>query len=117
MFSDAETKNDKLLSRAWLAMAAGLAFMFLLAALFQVVHGQVEQARLRQAQYSAAQTALSGCAASYSGAVRRLCMDQVNAGFTPYTTYPPPIETLDAQAGALAVPDARGVLQAAFAHH
>jgi len=84
-------------------------------ALFQVVNGQVEQADIRQAQYHAAQTAIAGCAISYSGAVRRQCMEQVNAGFTPYLTDTAPIKT-EAQADALAISDGRGLQPATFAH-
>jgi len=115
MFSNQVTKADKLPSRVWLVSAACLAFVLLLGALFQVVSGQVEQAGLRKAQYNAAQTALSGCAASYSGAVRRQCVEQVNAGFMPYSTHTPQIET-EAQAGMPPAPDAKGLLQAAFVH-
>ena len=111
MFSAPMTKVDPLPSRAWLVLAAGMAFALMLAALFHVANGQVEQAGIRQAQYNAAQTALSGCAASYSGAVRVQCMEQVKAGFTLDTAYTPRIES-----GVPAMPDTGGFLQAAIAH-
>ena len=107
-------KVDKRPSGVLLAVVAGLAFLFLLAALFQVVNGQVEQARVRKAQYNAAQSAIAGCAASYSGTVRRQCMEQVNASFTPYSTNTPQIEP-EAQAGVVVMPGARGLVQAALA--
>jgi len=94
MYSDQLIKNDKLPFCVWLAIASGLAFL-LLVALFQVVNGQVEQAGIRQAQFSAAQTAIAGCAASYPGVVRRQCMEQANA---------------------LAIPDGPGLQSATFAH-
>ena len=130
MFSDPMTKVDKPPYRSGLAVAAGLAFVALLVALFQVVNRQVEQAGLRQTQHDAAQAALSGCAASYSGAVRRSCIDQVNARLEPYSTYTP---TTEVQASADSVPPvqlagqgqavaptqghASGLVQAAFASH
>ena len=130
MFSDPMTKVDKPPYRLGLAVAAGLAFVVLMVALFQVVNGQVEQAGLRQAQYVAAQSALAGCAASYSGAVRRQCIDQVNARLAPYSTYTPTTEVqasaepvlpvqLAGQGQAVApiqghVP---GLIRAAFASH
>ncbi|MDB5779324.1 MAG: hypothetical protein JWP79_680 [Polaromonas sp.] len=131
MFSEPMTKVDnKPPYRSGLALAAGLAFMALLAALYQVVNGQVEQAGLRQAQHDAAQAAISGCAANYSGAVRRLCIDQVNARLAPYSTYTPTTEVqasaepvlpvqLAGQGRALAPSQgqAPGMVQAAFASH
>ena len=115
MYSDQLRKNNKRPFRFWPAVASCLAFLLLLVAMFQVVYGQVEQAGIRQAQYNAAQTAIAGCAASYSGTVRRQCMEQVNASFMPYSTYTAPTET-EAQANALAIPDGRGLQQATFAH-
>ncbi|WP_349277833.1 hypothetical protein [Polaromonas hydrogenivorans] len=109
-------------------MAASLAFLSLLAALVQVVRGQVEQAHLRQAQYNAAQIALSNCSASYSGAARRQCIEQVNASLTPYSTYTPETEmqanvqlpqisqlAAQGEASMPATPNAQGFMQAAFA--
>lgn len=115
MMADRVTKVDKPPSGAWMVLVACMAFVFLLAALFQVVTGQVEQAGVRQAQYDAAKVAISGCMASYSGAVRRQCIEQVNAGFMPYSAYTPAIEiSTDAQAGMPAMPDAQGFQQVAF---
>jgi hypothetical protein len=115
MFSNSPTKVAKPASRAWLVPAACLAFVLLLASLFHVVSGQVEQAGLRQAQYNAAQAAISGCAASYAGAARRQCVEQVNAGLMPYSTYTPQTET-GVQAGLPSATDSKGIVQAAFAH-
>lgn len=125
MFSDHVKKVDRLPSRVLLAVAAGLAFLALLAALVRVVSGQVEQAHLRQAQYNAAQTALSDCSASYSGAARRQCIEQVNASLTPYSTYTPETEmqanvqlpqlARQGQASMPDTPSAQGFMQAAFA--
>ena len=92
MFSDHVIKVGKLPCRAPFAVAAGLVFLFLLAALVKVVNGQVEQAHLRKAQYHAAQMALSHCSISYSGAARRQCIEQVNTALTPYSTYTPETE-------------------------
>lgn len=114
MVANQLTKVDKSPCGVWLTVAACMAFVVLLAALFQVVTGQLEQAALRQAQHNAAQAALAGCAASDSGAVRRQCVEQVNAGFLPYSTYPQ-IET-DALAGAPAIASAPGFQQAALTH-
>lgn len=128
MFSDHVKKVDRLPSRALLAVAASLAFLSLLAALVRVVSGQVEQAHLRQAQYNAAQTALSDCSASYSGAARRQCIEQVNASLTPYSTYTPETEmqanvqlpqisqlAAQGEASMPATPNAQGFMSAAFA--
>lgn len=115
MVSNQVKKVDKLTSRAGLTIAACVTFALLLAALFQVVNGQVEQAGFRQAQYQAAQTAISGCAASYSGEVRRQCEEQVNAGFMSHSPYTPRIET-ETQAGVTVLPDAQGFQKAAFTH-
>jgi len=127
MFSDHVKKVDRRPSRALFAVAAGLAFLALVAALVRVVSGQVEQAHLRQAQYNAAQTALSDCSASYSGAARRQCIEQVNAALTPYSTYTPETEMQAnvqlpqlARQGEASIPDtpsAQGFMQAAFARH
>jgi hypothetical protein len=124
MFSDHVKKVDRRPSRALFALAAGLAFLSLVAALVRVVSGQVEQAHLRQAQYNAAQTALSDCSASYSGAARRQCIEQVNASLTPYSTYTPETEIqANAQLGRQGeasmpdTPSAPGFMQAAFARH
>ena len=127
MFSDHVKKVDRRPSRALFAVAAGLAFLSLVAALVRVVSGQVEQAHLRQAQYNAAQTALSDCSASYSGAARRQCIEQVNAALTPYSTYTPETEMQAnvqlpqlARQGEASMPDtpsAQGFMQAAFARH
>ena len=111
MFPDPMTKGDPLPSRVWPAVAAGMTFMLLLAALFQVVSGQVEQAGIRHAQQIAAQTAIAGCAASYSGEVRRQCMERVNAGFTFELTHAHQTAT-----GVQAMPDSQGFLQAAIDH-
>ncbi|CAN5377158.1 hypothetical protein BH10PSE16_BH10PSE16_03410 [soil metagenome] len=92
MFSDQVKKVDKLPSRIFLSLLAAFAFMALLAALVQVASAQVKQAHLRQAQYSAAQAALSNCSNSYSGTARRQCVEQVNASLTPYSTYTPETE-------------------------
>lgn len=96
MFSSTKKQAHRRAFSIFPAVAAGLAFVLLLAALFQVTSGQVEQAKLRQSQYRAAQTAIASCAASHSGAVRRQCMDQVQAGFTPYSTYTPTTEVVPA---------------------
>ena len=111
MFSDPMTKVDKLPSRTWLTVAAGMTFMLLLVALFQVVNGQVEQAGIRLAQQNAAQTAIAGCAASYSGAVRRQCMERVNAGFTLELPFAPRTET-----SVQAMPNPQGFVQTAVNH-
>lgn len=117
MISNQVTKVDKQPSGVWLVVVAGMAFVFLLTALFQVVTGQVEQAGVGQAQYDAAKVAISGCVASYLGAVRRQCIEQVNAGFMPYSAYTPVIEiSTDGQAGVLVMPDAQGFQQVAFTH-
>lgn len=115
MIADRVTKVDKPPFAAWLVVVACMVFVFLLAALFQVVGGQVEQAGVRQAQYNAAKVAISGCAASYSGAVRRQCIEQVNAGFMPYSAYTPQIDTeTGSQAGLPAMRAEQGFQQAAF---
>lgn len=101
MFSDQLKKMDKKPSVAVFAMASGAVFVLLLAGLVQVLNRQVEQAQVRQAQYNAAQVALSNCASSYSGAIRRQCIDQVNARLEPYSTYTP---TTELQASAEPVP-------------
>lgn len=117
MVADGVTKVDKPPSSAWMVVVACMAFVFLLAALFQVITGQVEQAGVRQAQYDAAKVAISGCAASYSGAVRRQCIEQVNAGFVPYSAYTSEIEIgTEAQAGAPALPADQGFQQVVFTH-
>ena len=113
MIPNPTTKADKLPSGVWLVVVACMAFVFLLAALFQVVTGQVEQAEVRRAQHDAAKVAISGCVDSYSGAVRRQCIEQVNAGFMPYSGYTPGIE---AQAGTPPMPDPQGFQQAVFVH-
>lgn len=113
MISNQTTKVDSQPSGVWLMVVACMAFVFLLAALFQVVTGQVEQAEVRHAQHDAAKVAISGCVASYSGVVRRQCIEQVNAGFMPYSGYTPEIE---AQAGMPPMPDSQGFQQAAFIH-
>ena len=92
MISDRVNKLGMSSGRAWYAMAAGLLFVLLLAALVHVVNGQVTQAHLRQAQYQAAQTALSGCAANHSGAARRQCSAQVNARLALDSTQFPEVE-------------------------
>ena len=116
MVKNQGTKVDKPIFGVGLAAAACVAFAALLAALFYVVSGQVEQAGFRQAQYNAAQAAISGCAASYSGAVRRQCVEQVQAGFLPQETYTPRIET-EVQAGLPATSEPKGLQQAVFAPH
>lgn len=114
MFSNQVTKADKRPLQVWLVAATCLVFVLLIASLFQVVSGQVEQAAFRQAQYNAAQTAISGCTASYLGAVRKQCVEQVNAGFMPYSTYTPQIEA-EAQTGTPSATGAKGFVQAALA--
>lgn len=101
MVSGALKKVDKRPSGTALAMASGAVFVLLLAGLVQVLNRQVEQAQLRQAQHQAAQVALANCVGSYSGAVRRQCIDQVNARLEPYSTYTP---TTELQASAEPVP-------------
>ena len=92
MFSAQVKKAEKPALGLFTAIAGVLAFVLLLAALLHVVNEQVEQARLRQAQYQAAQTAMKGCTASYTGTLRKQCIDQVNAGFVPYSAYTATIE-------------------------
>ena len=92
MISDRVKKSGGLPSQSWYAMAAGLLFLLLLAALVHVLNGQVAQAHLRQARYQATQTALSGCAANYLGAARRQCMAQMNAGLAQDSTYSSEVE-------------------------
>ena len=115
MIADRVTKVDKQPFGTWLVMAACMAFVFLLTALFQVVNGQVEQAGVRHAQHNAAKVAISGCVASYSGPVRRQCIEQVNAGFMPYSAYTPETE-IEAQAVMPAMPEAPVFQKAAFMH-
>ncbi|WP_029523837.1 hypothetical protein [Polaromonas glacialis] len=103
MISDRVKKWGMSSGRAWYVMAAGLLFLLLLAALVQVVNGQVAQAHLRQTQYQAAQTALSGCVANYSGAARRQCSAQVNARLALDSTQFPEVEV---QAGVQLEPPA-----------
>ena len=110
------TKVDKLPFSLGMTIAACLTFLLLLVALFQVVSGQVEQARVRQAQYDAAQVAISGCITSYSGPVRRQCVEQVNAGFMPYSAYTPRIEN-SAESDEPFMPGADGFQKAAFVSH
>ena len=92
MISDRVNKLGMSSDRAWYAMAAGLLFLLLLAALVHVVSSQVTQAHLRQAHAQAAQAALSGCAANYSGAARRQCSAQVNARLALDSTHFPEVE-------------------------
>lgn len=92
MISDRVDKLGLSPGRAWYAMAAGVLFVLLLAALVHVVNGQVAQAQLRQTQYQAAQAALSGCAANHSGAARRQCSAQVNARLALDSGYFPEAE-------------------------
>lgn len=94
MFSDDLKKFDKKPSVALLATACGGAFLVLVASLVWVLNGQVEQAQHRQAQFKAAQAALASCATTYSGAARRQCTDQVNAGLMPDSAHTPMIEIL-----------------------
>jgi len=103
MMSDHVKKFGMSSGRTWYAMAAGLLFLLLLAALVHVVSGQVTQAHLRQAQAQAAQAALSGCAANYSGAARRQCSAQINAGLALDSTHFPEVEV---QAGVPLEPPA-----------
>lgn len=103
MISDRVNKLGMSSGRAWYAMAAGLLFVLLLAALVQVVNGQVTQAQLRQTQHQAVQTALSGCAANYSGAARRQCSAQINARLALDSSYFPEV---DVQAGVQLEPPA-----------
>jgi hypothetical protein len=123
MFSDQLKKVGKRPSLAVVAMASGAVFALLLAGLVQVLNGQVEQAQLRQAQYTAAQVALSNCADSYTGAVRRQCIEQVNARLAPDSTFTPTTEVQasaepaqPAGQGQAGAPDkgAPGFMQAAF---
>lgn len=104
MISDRVNPPGNLSRRNWYAMAAGLLFLLLLAALVQVLNGHVAQAQLRQAQHQATQTALSGCAASYLGAARRQCMAQLNAGAVLDSTHSFEVEM---QADVLLQPPAR----------
>jgi hypothetical protein len=108
-------KEDTPRSSTGLVIAAFATFVLLLAALFHVVTGQVEQAGFRQAQYNAAQVAIAGCAASYSGEVRRQCMEQVNAGFMSQPGDTLRLET-GAQGGVSAMPDAQGFQQTAYTY-
>ena len=103
MISDRVDKSGMSPGRAWYAMAAGALFVLLLAALVHVVNGQVTQAQLRQTQYQTVQTALSGCAANYSGAARRQCSAQVNARLALDSTQFPEVEV---QAGVQLEPPA-----------
>lgn len=124
MFSDPVKKIGKMRSGLFLAMAAGMTFVLLLAALVHVVNGQVEQGRVRQAQFVAVQTAVADCSANFSGATRRQCIEQVNAGDTPYSTYTPkaelqastgmPAHAGSAKAGVPSQVQAQGFVQAAF---
>lgn len=125
MFSAPVKKIGKMPSGLFLGMAAGMAFVLLLAALVHVVNGQVEQGRVRQAQFVAVQTAISDCSANFSGATRRQCIEQINAGDTPYSTYTPktelqasigsPAHAGSAKAGAPSLVQAQGFVQATFA--
>lgn len=72
--------------RVWYGLAAGAAFVTLLAALVHVVNKQVTQAQLRRLQDQAMQVALSRCAASHSAAARSACIAQLNAGAAPTFT-------------------------------
>ena len=94
MFSDDLKKFDKKPPAAGLAIACGGVFVFLVASLVWVLNGQVERALHRQAQFKAAQAALASCADSYSGAARRQCTDQVNAGLMPDSAHTPMTEIL-----------------------
>ena len=72
-------KTDNLPLRPRYAVGAGVLFVLLLAALVQVVSGQVKQAQSRQLRHQALQAALSGCAAQQLGAARSRCMAQLTA--------------------------------------
>ena len=113
MASNQVTPVEKASFSVGLTVAACVAFALLLAALFQVVNGQVAQADLRQAQHNAAQVAISGCAASYTGAVRRQCVEQVNAGFMSHSTFTPRNE-IDVMGGAPNMPGSTGLEQVVF---
>lgn len=127
MFSDQVKKAGKLPAMPLFMGVAGLVFFSLVAALVVVVNGQVDKARIRQAQYDAAQTAIADCSTSYSGAARRQCIEQVNVALTPYSTYTPELETMSStqksQASQVALQDktdsqstsgAHGFMRAAF---
>ncbi|MDB5886819.1 MAG: hypothetical protein JWR74_2990 [Polaromonas sp.] len=81
-----QVKKDDRVSRLLLWMIGSLLFVSLLAALFYVIDGQVEQARLRQAQLDAEQNAISGCTASYLGVLRAQCIKQVKSNALSYAT-------------------------------
>lgn len=125
MFSDPVKKIGMMPSGLFLGMAASMAFVLLLAALVHVANGQVEQGRVRQAQFVAVQTAISDCSANFSGATRKQCIEHVNAGAVPYSTYTPvtelqasiatPAHAGSAKAGAPSLVQAQGIVQARFA--
>ena len=94
MRSDQVKQFDKLSAKAWFMGIAGLIFFSLVGGLVVVANGQVEKAQLRQAQYNAAQIAIADCSTTYSGAVLRQCIEQVNASLTPYSTYTPETEVM-----------------------
>ena len=109
--------------RALFGVAAGLVFFCLLAALVQVVNGQVEKAHRRDAQYNAAQLAIADCSKTYSGAARSQCIEQANAALNPYPAYAPEPETraitqLAEQGNAISsTARAQGLMPATFASH
>jgi len=103
MIADRVKKSGRLPRQIWYAVAAGLLFLLLLAALVHVLNGQVARARLYHAQYQAAQTALPGCVANHLGAARRRCMAQMDAGPAQDSTY---ASEVDRQADASLQPPA-----------